>query len=65
MRVQNHFNFNQYIGNKKAMFYCMRKFYEVCHKNVFDYLPLTFHISKGTDDPEYKKFLKIYERIRE
>jgi tubulin polyglutamylase TTLL1 len=28
-------------------------------------LPLTFHIHKGTEDPEYLRFLTHYERIEE
>ena len=29
----------------------MKKYYEACNKNVFEYLPLTFHIQKGLEDP--------------
>ena len=59
--MQNHFAFNYFIGNKKAMFYCLRKYYEITQQNVFEFLPLTFHISRGTEDPEYRKFLRYYE----
>ncbi len=65
LRVHNHFNANYFIGNKKAMFYSMRKYYELLGMNVFDYLPLTFHISKGVDDVEYQKFLKYYTQYQE
>jgi hypothetical protein len=43
----------------------MRKYYELSNLNVFEFLPLTFHISKGVDDPEYAKFLKYYTQIQE
>lgn len=43
----------------------MRKYYELNGTNVFDYLPLTFHISKGVDDPEYAKFFKHYTQLQE
>ena len=46
------------MGNKKAMFYNMREYYQLIGRNPFDYLPLTFHIQKGMDDKEYKHFLK-------
>jgi hypothetical protein len=29
------------------MFYNLRKYYELKRKNVFDYLPMTFHITKS------------------
>jgi hypothetical protein len=39
----------------------MRKYYEITGQNIFDYLPLTFHIARGTEDPQYKEFLHYYE----
>jgi hypothetical protein len=44
LKVHNHFEFNWMIGNKKAMFYNMRQYYELIGGDVFNYLPLTFHI---------------------
>lgn len=65
LRVHNHFSVNYFIGNKKALFYSMRKYYDLNGQNVFDYLPLTFHISKGMDDPECAKFLKHHAQLQE
>lgn len=48
------------LGNKKALFSTMKKYYECMNKDVFESLPLTFHIEQGTEDPEYFKFLKYY-----
>lgn len=31
----------------------MRKYYDVMKENVFDYLPLTFHIKNGLKDEEF------------
>jgi hypothetical protein len=45
----------------------MRKYYKALERNPFDVLPLTFHIKKGVNDPEYQKFLqkhKFYENQR-
>ncbi len=36
-------------------FYC-----EAIGKNVFEYLPLTFHVQNGKEDKEYKKFKEFY-----
>lgn len=55
-RVHNHFEFNYFIGNKKALFYNMKQYYDLQHKNVFEVLPLTFHIKNGTSDPQYEAF---------
>jgi hypothetical protein len=41
----------------------MRSYYESQGKNVFDYLPLTFHIKGGIDCPEYGKFKEAYQKI--
>ena len=38
----------------------MKRYYEITDRNIFDYLPITFHISKGIDDPEYEKFLNLF-----
>ena len=59
-RVHNHFENNCVIGNKKALFKTMSQYYELTGKNVFDYLPITFHIQAGLEDPEYTKFLNVF-----
>ena len=61
IKIHNHFEFNWHIGNKKAMFYNMRQYYELKEENVWNYLPITFHIHKGLEDKEYKNFLKFFK----
>lgn len=41
----------------------MRNYYTYCcdNEDVFDTLPLTFHIKDGISDPQYEKFKKYYE----
>lgn len=51
--IQNHLPENYYIGNKKALFYNLKRYYEYAHKALSDAIPLTFHLSKGTDDQNY------------
>ena len=65
LKVQNHFERNYFLGNKKALFYSMKKYYELNDKNPFEFIPITFHISKGIDDPEYAKFLQLYFTLDE
>ena len=48
---------NYHLSNKYALFYNMRKYYKALGRDPFDVLPLTFHVKKGVNDPEYLKFL--------
>ena len=43
----------------------MKNYYKFFKKNPFNYIPLTFHISKGFDDPEFEKFMIIYDKLEE
>ena len=60
VKIQNHLSQNFVIGNKKALLYTMRNYYENIGMDVFDYLPLSFHIVKGTEDQEYSRFLSYF-----
>lgn len=65
LKTHNHFPCNYFLGNKKALFYSLRKYYELNGKDPFQYMPTTFHISKGVDDPEYRHFLTLFEELTE
>jgi hypothetical protein len=54
--IQNHLPFNGILGNKKAMFYILREYCNLTGRNLFNTVPLTFHIKHGLKDEEYKKF---------
>lgn len=43
----------------------MKKYYDLQGLNVFQVLPITFHITKGLDDLEFKEFLKSYSGFEE
>lgn len=62
--MHNHFTNNFEIGNKKALFYHLRHYYELIGKNPYEVIPLTFHVKKGTSDPEYVKFIKEFNKIK-
>ena len=49
------------MANKKALLLNMKNYYEALGENVFDTLPITFHIKGGIDDPEFTKFKAYYE----
>lgn len=44
------------------MFHNLKQYYELRGDNVFNYLPLTFHIKNGLKDPQYKRFTHYYKR---
>lgn len=62
-RIHNHLEFNYYLGNKKALFYNMTRLCEAKGENPFEYIPMTFHISKGTEDPVFERFLLYHKEL--
>jgi hypothetical protein len=64
-KIYNRLEFNQHLNNKKALFLNMRNYYTYCcdgEYEVFDTLPLTFHIKNGQNDPEYYRFEEYYKQ---
>jgi tubulin--tyrosine ligase len=59
-RTTNHQENNYHLSNKKAIYYNMKVYYDATNQNVFDYLPLTYHIKDGLADREFSKFEDIY-----
>lgn len=60
--MHNHLTNNFYLGNKKALFYNLKEYYDLLGKNVFTKIPLTFHIKKGFADLQYKRFVAYYKK---
>lgn len=56
MRIHNKIEHNYHLSNKKALFYNLVKYYEAIGMNPFDYIPLTFHVKTGENDPNFVKF---------
>lgn len=63
-RMHNHLQNNFHLGNKKALFYNLKQYYELTGGNLFQTIPLTFHIRQGIQDPQYKRFV-AYHRKRQ
>jgi len=53
MKIYNKIEDNFHISNKKALYLNMKNYYEALNEDVFDYLPLTFHLKQGVKDPEF------------
>jgi len=47
------------------MFLNMRLYYEAMGKDVFNAVPVTFHIKEGLDDPEFSRFKQYYLKEEE
>lgn len=47
LKTHNHLQCNYFLGNKKALFYSMRKYYQLKGIDPFTKIPLTFHITQG------------------
>lgn len=59
-KCHNHLGNNYHLANKNALMYNMKAYFEAYGEDPFIYLPLTFHIRNGTEDPEFTKFLEYY-----
>ena len=51
--MQNHLMNNYVLGNKKALFNTMKNYYHHTGQEVFEYLPLSFHVKDGLEDKTY------------
>lgn len=65
LRVQNHLSHNYHIGNKKALFHFLTRYYTQANKPIDQALPLTFHLAKGMEDARYGDFLQAYGELQE
>jgi hypothetical protein len=61
LQIHNHFENNEYLGNKKALFYNMKNYYERQQKEVFDFLPVTFHV-KRCGDQAWSEFSSYFDK---
>lgn len=55
-KLYNKIEDNFHLNNKKALFLNMKNYYEALEQEVFDNLPVTFHVKSGLSDPEFEKF---------
>ena len=53
------------MANKKALLLNMKNYCEAYNEDVFDGLPVTFHIKNGLSDPEFLRFKAYYDKAEE
>lgn len=56
---------NYHLSNKKAIYYNMKVYYEAIGKEYYHFLPLTFHIKEGLNDPQFLKFEQLYHEAQD
>ena len=64
-KVYNKIEDNFHMNNKKALYLNMKNYYEALDQDVFDNLPLTFHVKNGLEDPEFHRFKQYYQKCEE
>lgn len=65
VKLYNKLEDNFHLSNKKAMFLNIRLYYEAMGKDVFNAVPMTFHIKDGLEDPEFSRFKAYYMKEEE
>lgn len=60
MCIHNHFLDNYHLGNKKSLYYHLKHYCQHANIELFSIIPLTFHIRKGTEDPEFQNFSQAF-----
>ena len=61
IRIHNRLECNYNLADKKFLYLNMKKYYQAIGENVFDYLPLTFHLENGEDDSSFSEFSSVFE----
>ena len=64
-KLYNKIEDNFHLNNKKALYLNMKNYYEALEENVFDNLPVTFHVKTGLGDPEFERFKQFYYKTEE
>lgn len=61
-QVHNKIDYNFLLSNKKALFYNLKQYYGALELEVFDYVPVTFHV-QGESDKEFLNFVKFFQSL--
>jgi hypothetical protein len=61
-RLHNHLINNYIISNKKSLFRILSAYYRHQGLDPFDFIPITFHVRKGLEDPTFLAFQRYYHQ---
>lgn len=62
IRCHNKLERNFSLANKKALFMNLKLLYTALGIEVFDIVPVTFHITNGEQDPNFLEFVEYYNQ---
>lgn len=60
IQIYNKLEHNQHLTNKKGLYLTMVNYYLNIKENPFEVIPITFHIQTGEKDPEFLKFIEMF-----
>lgn len=60
LKTHNKLEHNYHLSNKKALFYNLVRYYDSLGMDPFSYIPMTFHIKTGENDPSFLKFEECF-----
>lgn len=60
LKMHNKIEFNQHLTNKKGLYQSLKQYSQALNMDLFDFVPLTFHIKGGESDPEFIKFTEAF-----
>jgi hypothetical protein len=60
-QLYNKLDDNYHLANKKALFMNLKHYYEALGQDPWLSLPVTFHVKRGTSDPEFAKFKSYFD----
>ena len=58
--IHNHIPGNGLLGNKKAMFLCMKEYCRLTDLQIFKIVPKTFIIDNGLQDPTWNLIVEYF-----
>jgi hypothetical protein len=64
IRLHNRLEHNFNLADKKFLYINMKRYYSAIGENVFDYLPITFHLQHGEDDQSFFNFVQVFESFK-
>ena len=65
IKLYNRMEQNKQLTNKKGVYVNMSLYYQSLNQDPFQILPLTFHTTKGTQDPEYARFVQTFNMFEQ
>ena len=64
MKMYNKIEHNFHLSNKKALFYNLKSYYDALGEDVFNIIPVTFHL-KYPEDPVFTEFEACFRSYEE